>query len=88
MIVKIIIIAAVIIIGAAFLVPQSSDILSDPFSITDSIDLDIEGIQSGAVQQVEGAIDGTVSAVDGTVSTVGQSFGSLKDKSKYHLNVP
>lgn len=79
MIVKIIVIATVIIVGAAFFSPWSSDIFAGTFSITDSISFDIDGIQNNAVQTVEGTFDGTVNAVD-------KGINNLKEKSKDILN--
>ncbi len=79
MIIKIIVIATIIVVGAAFFVPWSPNILSNPFSITDSFNLDINGIHGEAVQTVEGTIDGTVNAVD-------KGFNNLKEKSKDMLN--
>jgi len=60
---KLVIIGAVVIVGAVAFLPQTMDLIPNPPSIIDSVKNDLSDIQDDAIEKVEGTIEGSIDSV-------------------------
>ena len=70
---KLVIIGAVVIVGAVAFLPQTMDLIPNPPSIIDSIKKDLSDVQGDAIGQVEGAIEGSIDSVNTNIENLKES---------------
>ncbi len=70
---KLVIIGAVVIVGAVAFLPQTMDLIPNPPSIIDSIKKDLSDVQGDAIEQVEGAIEGSIDSVNTNIENLKES---------------
>ncbi len=70
---KLVIIGAVVIVGAVAFLPQTMDLIPNPPSIIDSIKKDLSDVQGDAIGQVEGAIEGSIDSVNTNIENLRES---------------
>ena len=70
---RLIIIGAVVIVGAVAFLPQTMDLIPNPPSIIDSIKKDLSDVQGDAIGQVEGAIEGSIDSVNTNIENLKES---------------
>jgi len=70
---KLVIIGAVVIVGAVAFLPQTMDLIPNPPSIIDSIKKDLSDVQGDAIGQVEEAIEGSIDSVNTNIENLRES---------------